>query len=135
MTASFKDAVLVHAASTAVPGIDVVLSSDMHEETRECVVTSTGALVSEVGQDGTRVGVLDLALGPVTLTEVGLRLDWAEDVHAILIVTLLVLVPLHVGAALKHHFWDRDDVVTGILPEIRDDETAPDHRQYTPRVG
>ncbi|MHA6513328.1 bifunctional metallophosphatase/5'-nucleotidase [Tessaracoccus sp. Z1128] len=45
------------------PGIDVVLSSDMHEETRELVRTSTGALVSEVGQDGTRVGVLDVTLG------------------------------------------------------------------------
>ncbi|WP_341359455.1 bifunctional metallophosphatase/5'-nucleotidase [Georgenia sp. M64] len=44
------------------PGIDVVLSSDMHEETRECVVTSTGALVSEVGQDGTRLARLDLTV-------------------------------------------------------------------------
>ena len=46
----------------ANPGIDVVLSSDMHEETRDCVVTSTGALVSEVGQDGTRLARLDLTV-------------------------------------------------------------------------
>ncbi len=45
------------------PGIDVVLSSDMHEETREPVVTSTGTLVSEVGQDGTRLAQFDLTLG------------------------------------------------------------------------
>ncbi len=44
------------------PGIGVVLSSDMHEETRHCVVTSTGALVSEVGQDGTRLGQFDLTI-------------------------------------------------------------------------
>jgi cytochrome b561 len=50
-------------------------------------------------------------------------LDWAEDVHAILIVTLLVLIPLHVGAALKHHFWDRDDVLEGMLPDVPDAET------------
>lgn len=52
----------------SVPGIDVVLSSDMHEETAEVVRTSTGTLVSEVGQDGTRVGVLDLAVGPDGVT-------------------------------------------------------------------
>jgi len=46
----------------ANPLIDVVLSSDMHEETRRVVETSTGALVSEVGQDGARVGVLGLSI-------------------------------------------------------------------------
>jgi len=62
-------------------------------------------------------------------------LDWARSLHGWGVVGLVLLVPLHVGAALKHHFWDKDDVVEGILPEIRDDPTAPDHRQYTPRVG
>jgi cytochrome b561 len=32
--------------------------------------------------------------------------------------TLLVVVILHVGAALKHHFIDRDDVLLRILPRI-----------------
>ncbi len=40
----------------AHPGIDIVLSSDMHEETPDAVRTSTGTLVVEEGQDGTRVG-------------------------------------------------------------------------------
>ena len=62
-------------------------------------------------------------------------LDWAESLHVLGVIGLALLVPLHVIAALKHHFWDRDDTVRGILPEIRDDETAPDHPQYTPRVG
>lgn len=62
-------------------------------------------------------------------------LDWAKSLHFWGVVGLTLLVPLHVGAALKHHFWNRDDVVKGILPEIQDDETAPDHTQYTPRVG
>lgn len=60
-----------------VPGIDVVLSSDMHEETREVVRTSTGALVSEVGQDGTRVGVLDLSVGPDGVT------GWDWTLHTV----------------------------------------------------
>lgn len=40
------------------PGIDLVMSSDMHEETRQPVVTSTGAIVTEAGQDGTMIGEL-----------------------------------------------------------------------------
>lgn len=52
-------------------------------------------------------------------------MDWAEDVHHVLMMTLAVLVPLHVAAALKHHFWDRHDVLTGMLPEIPDEERHP----------
>ena len=60
-------------------------------------------------------------------------LDWAESLHLLGIVGLTLVIPLHVGAALKHHFWDRDDVVIGILPEIRDDQSAPDHARYNPQ--
>lgn len=45
------------------PGVDVLLSSDMHEETPGIIRTSTGTLISEVGQDGTRLGQLDLQVG------------------------------------------------------------------------
>lgn len=44
------------------PGIDVILSSDMHEETPKPVITSNGTIVTEVGQDGTRLGQLDLMI-------------------------------------------------------------------------
>lgn len=40
-------------------GIDLVLSSDMHEETRQPVVTGNGAIVVEEGQDGTMLGELE----------------------------------------------------------------------------
>ncbi|HEX7403878.1 MAG TPA: cytochrome b [Usitatibacter sp.] len=33
--------------------------------------------------------------------------------------TMAAVIVLHVGAALKHHFIDRDDVLTRILPIIR----------------
>lgn len=59
------------------PGIDVVLSSDMHEETHQIVRTATGALVSEVGQDGTRLGVLDLTVGDGGIT------DWSYTLHVV----------------------------------------------------
>ncbi len=38
------------------------------------------------------------------------------NVHMILNYTLLVLVVLHIAAALKHHFLDRDDVLLRMLP-------------------
>lgn len=44
----------------------------------------------------------------------------AERVHYVFILLLLVLIPVHAGAALKHHFWDRHDVLRGMLPEMPD---------------
>jgi sulfur-oxidizing protein SoxB len=44
------------------PGINVILSSDMHEETRQPVVTQTGTVVVEEGQDGTMLGELNLEI-------------------------------------------------------------------------
>lgn len=49
----------IHLAE-AHSGIDVILSSDMHEETHKPVVTKTGTLIIEEGQDGTMMGELKL---------------------------------------------------------------------------
>lgn len=53
-------------------------------------------------------------------------LDWAEDLHQFFILTIIILIPLHIGAAMKHHWWNRDDVLTGMLPDIQD---AGHHRE------
>jgi len=53
-------------------------------------------------------------------------LDLAEDLHIASVIALLLLIPAHVGAALKHHFWDRHDVLKGMLPEIPDWEDDPE---------
>jgi sulfur-oxidizing protein SoxB len=45
-----------------VPGIDVVLSSDMHEETWHVLQAKTGTLLVEEGQDGTMLGELHLTI-------------------------------------------------------------------------
>jgi 2',3'-cyclic-nucleotide 2'-phosphodiesterase (5'-nucleotidase family) len=52
----------------ANPGIDVVLSSDMHEVTRKPIVAKTGTWLIEEGQDGTMLGELTLTVrdGKVT---------------------------------------------------------------------
>jgi cytochrome b561 len=70
-------------------------------------------------------------LGTLPMGVQAMILDVAEDVHIALIIGLLVLVPLHVAAALKHHFWDRNDVLRGILPEIPDAEKAPEARRHS----
>lgn len=60
-------------------------------------------------------------------------MDVAEDAHHLLVWLLVVTVPLHVGAALKHHFWDRHDVLRGMLPEIPDAEDPRAGHQHKPR--
>ncbi|WP_030541047.1 cytochrome b [Sphingobium sp. DC-2] len=57
----------------------------------------------------------------------------AEEGHHILVLLLALLIPLHVGAALKHHFWDRHDVLRGMLPEVPDWEDSRKETQHSPR--
>jgi cytochrome b561 len=40
-------------------------------------------------------------------------------VHASLNYALMALLALHVAAALKHHFYDRDEVLRRMLPSFR----------------
>ncbi|MBX3685026.1 MAG: cytochrome b [Rhodocyclaceae bacterium] len=48
--------------------------------------------------------------------------DLLQDVHEALNLTMLGLVLLHAAAALKHHFIDRDDVLTRMLPALERNE-------------
>ena len=59
------------------PGVDVILSSDMHEITREPVVTSTKTVIAEVGQDGQVIGELNLTV------ENGRLANWKWTLHRI----------------------------------------------------
>lgn len=59
-------------------------------------------------------------------------MDWAEDIHAAGVVALTLAVPVHAVAAIKHHFWDRDDVLEGMLPEVPDDPSHPAGSRHTP---
>lgn len=43
--------------------------------------------------------------------------DALAELHEFLAWTLVVLIVVHVAAALKHHFIDRDDVLVRMLPE------------------
>ena len=70
------------------PGIDVILSSDMHEETREPVITKTGTIVVEEGQDGTMLGELNLKISNGRLE------SWRWTAHII-----SSAIPEHAGIA------------------------------------
>lgn len=59
-------------------------------------------------------------------------LDRALEVHVICVVVLALLVPVHALAAIKHHFWDRDDVLKGMLPEVPDTSWHPGGPNYNP---
>jgi len=64
-----------------------------------------------------------------------LVLDWSEAIHVALILLLVVMIPIHVGAALKHHFWDRHDVLLGMLPELPEDQAREGPPRSATRHG
>ena len=47
------------------------------------------------------------------------RSSCLRTTHDTLAVTLFVIAVLHILAALKHHFWNRDDVLLRMLPFTR----------------
>ena len=63
----------------ATPGIDVVLSADMHELTREPIVAKTGTVIVEEGQDGAAVGELTLHVGARKVSRWEWRLHEVDD--------------------------------------------------------
>ena len=60
-----------------IPGIDIVLSSDMHEETHKVLVAKSGTLLVEEGQDGTMLGELTVRVKDGKLK------DWDFTAHRI----------------------------------------------------
>lgn len=61
----------------ANPGIDIILSSDMHEITRKPFVAKTGTIIVEEGQDGTVLGQIDLTVKGKKVV------DWKHKLHVI----------------------------------------------------
>jgi cytochrome b561 len=47
-------------------------------------------------------------------------LEASLTVHVACAAALALLVPGHAILAVKHHIWDRDDVLEGMLPEVPD---------------
>lgn len=64
-----------------IPGVDIVLSSDMHEETHQVLVSKNGVLLVEEGQDGTMLGQMDLVIKNKKIAK------WKWTAHRIDVVT------------------------------------------------
>ena len=84
-------------------------------------------------------GRIDVLFGwpqlPLDDVAVGIRwwlMEFASDFHLALVIILMLMIPLHVGAALKHHFWDHNDVVEGMLPQIPDLQEPPEGPMHKP---
>ncbi len=45
--------------------------------------------------------------------------EWFDDLHHLFIYALFALVGLHVAAAIKHQFFDRDGLLLRMLPGLR----------------
>lgn len=56
----------------------------------------------------------------------------AGAVHEYAAITLALLLSLHVAAALKHHFVDRDGVLRAMLPFTRARQAAPQTEESCP---
>ena len=90
------------------------------------VVPLTGWLMSSAkGFQTVYFGVLPLPDLLAKNDELGERL---EQAHALLNYGMAALVVAHLGAALKHHFIDRDGVLARMLPFLGKNPTPGDSR-------
>lgn len=62
-------------------------------------------------------------------------LETAMDIHVACVILLALVIPAHALAAIKHHFWDKDDVLEGMLPEVPDTQKHPKGPNYSPPAG
>ena len=79
-----------------------------------------------------------IAVPPFPLHDLSPEWQWwvmqtSLSVHVWGTIALTLLVPGHALAAIKHHFWDRDDVLAGMLPEVPDTAWHPGGPHYNPR--
>ena len=50
--------------------------------------------------------------------------QWADVTHFTLVWGIVALMVMHIGAALKHHFIDRDDVLARMIPWLSREESG-----------
>lgn len=77
------------------------------------LIVTSGYLISTA--DGSSIDVFELFSVPATLTSIPEQEDVAGVVHEYLAYTLIGLVLLHMLAAIKHHFINRDETLRRML--------------------
>ncbi|OEJ66569.1 cytochrome b [Magnetovibrio blakemorei] len=76
-------------------------------------VMFSGYLISTA--DGRAISVFGLFDVPATITTIAKQEDVAGTLHFWLAITLIGTVVVHGAAALKHHYWDRDNTLIRML--------------------
>ncbi|AWF82712.1 cytochrome B [Microbulbifer sp. A4B17] len=90
----------------------------------------SGYLISTA--DGRPIDIFGIASIPATLKGIPNQEDIAGSIHEILAWGLIGLVVLHVLAALKHHFIDRDATLLRMLGiRVKSSTKDPSHLQTT----
>ncbi|WP_444928513.1 cytochrome b [Microbulbifer sp. SSSA002] len=114
------------AASPKTPGWQKLAASATHGLIYLLLlaIMVSGYLISTA--DGRPIEVFGIASIPATLQGLPNQEDIAGSIHEILAWGLIGLVVLHILAALKHHFIDRDATLRRILG-IRAKDPANDH--------
>lgn len=74
----------------------------------------TGWLMSSAR--GFSVSFFNLFTFPDFIAADPARYEQLHEIHEVLAATLLIVAAVHAAAALKHHFYDRDDVLRRMLP-------------------
>lgn len=64
------------------------------------------------------IGVPLMGLAAVSVGDEALG-DQLGDVHTLLVKAIYVVLALHVAGALKHHFIDKDEVLSRMLPIVK----------------
>ncbi len=64
------------------------------------------------------IGAPLMGLATVTVDDAGLS-GQLGDVHKLLVKAIYVVLALHVAGALKHHFIDKDEVLSRMLPLMK----------------
>jgi cytochrome b561 len=77
------------------------------------LIVISGYLISTA--DNSSISVFDLFLVPATITSIPEQEDMAGLVHEYLSYSIIGLTILHVAAALKHHFIDKDNTLRKML--------------------
>lgn len=77
------------------------------------LIIVSGYLISTA--DGRSVQVFSWFSVPATLTSIENQEDISGELHYIFAVSLMLLVSIHALAALKHHFYDRDQTLLRML--------------------
>lgn len=83
----------------------------------------------------TLAGLLPWPLLPLQDLPLEMRwaiMQWSETAHFWMILGLLATIVIHAGAALKHHFIDRDDVLAGMVPFLTPLQSGLKAEPHTP---